>query len=365
MSFSLGIVGLPNVGKSTVFNALARAHAEVSNYPFCTIHPNVGVVEVPDERPRKIAEIMHSAKAIPTTIEFWDIAGLVKGASRGEGLGNQFLSHIRNVEAICHVVRCFGAPQIAHYLGSIDPKRDIEIVNLELILADLQTLEKKLSSVSKTAKAGDKTAQRQVVVLEKIKNALDRGQPARSVHLSEEEKEHTSELHLLTFKPVLYVVNVEEEQIKNPDIPYIKVIKEIAEAEKAAVVLISAKLEEDLEELSIEEAREYLKSAGIPESGLESLIKESYKLLELITFFTANEKEARAWTVRRGSRAQKAAGKVHSDMEKGFIAAEIIHYPDLIKCKSHAEAKEKGLIHLEGKDYSLQDGDLIYFRFHV
>ncbi len=365
MGFSLGIVGLPNVGKSTLFNALSHAKAEVSNYPFCTINPNVGVVEIPDERVKKIAEIMHSAKAIGTVIEFFDIAGLVRGAHKGEGLGNQFLSHIRNVDAIAHIVRCFTDPNIAHIEGDINPRRDIEIVNLELILADLEMLEKRLSTVKKAAKSGEKKYQNEIFVLEKIKEALDSGKPARSVKLMHEELELIFNLQLLTLKPTLYIANVDEDQIKDPNNQYFLEIKKIAESEGAKAVPISSKLESDIGELPPSEASEYLKESGISELSLKKVIREGYALLDLITFFTANEKEARAWTVKKGTKAQKAAGRVHSDMERGFIAAEMIHYNELVAQGSYAKAKEKGLVRLEGKDYVIQDGDLALFRFHV
>lgn len=365
MGFSLGIVGLPNVGKSTLFNALSHAGAEVSNYPFCTKSKNLGVVHVPDERLGKIQVFMRSAKAVPTVIEFVDIAGLVKNAHKGEGLGNQFLSYIREVDAIAHVVRCFPDPNIAHVEGSVDPARDIETVNIELALADIATTEKRWSMLKAGAKSGNKEVLKELEVVEKIKKHLEEGKSLRTLELPAEEKHEIREIHLLTIKPMIFIANVDENQLADPEDAMLKAVREAAAKEKAKVVPICAKLEMDIEELSEEDAKEYEKDIGLVELGIDKLIKEGYQLLDLITFFTANEKEARAWTVSNGAKAPQAAGKVHTDMQRGFISAEVIHFGDLNKAESHAKAKEKGLVHLEGKDYIVRDGDLIYFRFNV
>ena len=365
MGFSLGIVGLPNVGKSTLFNALSKAKAEVSNYPFCTKSKNEGVVAVPDERLKKIAELMKSPKAIPTIIDFVDIAGLVKGASKGEGLGNQFLSYIREVDAVAHVVRCFPDPNVVHVDGSVNPARDIATINTELALADLVVVGKRLSSVRGASKTGDKKALREIAILEKIEAHLNSGKPLRTLEMPVEEKEEVKDIHLLTGKPVLYVLNVNESQINSPDDPAIMAVFDIARAENAKAVAICGKLESDLAELSPEEAEAYEKEIGLKELGLAKLIRAGYELLDLITFFTSNEKETRAWTVRRGSKAPQAAGKVHSDMERGFISAEVIHFDDLLKAGSHAKAKELGILRTEGRDYVVKDGDIVYIRFNV
>lgn len=359
MGFSLGIVGLPNVGKSTLFNVLSKAKAEVSNYPFCTIKPNVGVVEVPDDRLYQVQKIIGSPKAIPTVIEFYDIAGLVKGAHKGEGLGNQFLSHIREVDAIAHVVRCFQSQEIAHVAGEIDPQKDIETVNIELNLADLAQVDKRLEGARIKAKAGEKKFVQEAEVLQRLREALDAGRPARSVKLADNEMEFVKDLPLLTFKPVLYVANVDESG--NHD--KLEVVQKMAKSEGAGVVSLCSKLEAEITELSAEEAKEYLKEIGLEEAGLARLIRLGYELLGLVTFFTANEKEARAWTVKNGTRAPQAAGKVHSDMEKGFIAAEVVHYSDLVSAGAYSKAREKGILHAEGKNYVVQDGDLVLVRF--
>lgn len=361
MGFTLGIIGLPNVGKSTLFNVLSKAKAEVSNYPFCTIKPNMGIVEVPDDRLSQIQKSMNSPKAIPTVIEFYDIAGLVKGAHKGEGLGNQFLSHIREVDAVAHVVRCFKSQEIAHVAGEVDPQKDIETINLELCLSDLTLLDKRLETAKTKAKAGEKKLLKEVEVLDKIRAVLDSGKPARSVKLADNEKDFITDLPLLTFKPVLFVANVDESG--NQEL-FAKVSK-IAAEQGAQAVAICTKLEAELTELSAEEAQEYLKEVGLKEAGLSRLIRAGYELLGLITFFTANDKECRAWTVAKGTKVPQAAGKVHSDLEKGFIAADVVHYNDLAACGSYAKTREKGLLHTEGKNYIVQDGDLILVKFVV
>ncbi len=354
------------MGKSTLFNAISRACAEVSNYPFCTKSKNLGVVPVPDERLVKVQAFMKSAKAIPTSVEFVDIAGLVKNAHKGEGLGNQFLSYVREVDAIAHVVRCFPDSNITHVEGNVDPIRDMDIVNTELVLADLTTVEKRWHALKSSVKTGKKEIVKELEAIEKVKTCLEKGQFLRLAQLTDEEKHQISDLHLLTLKPVMYIANVDEIQLKTlEDTPEIQKIKGLVSKENAAFITICAKLEMDIEELSDEEAKEYEKEAGIAEMGLNKVIGGGYKLLDLITFFTANEKECRAWTVRRGAKAPEAAGKVHTDMQKGFISAEIIHYSDLAKAETHAKAREKGLIHLEGRDYIVTDGDLVYIRFNV
>ncbi len=361
MGFSLGIVGLPNVGKSTLFNVLSKAKAEISNYPFCTINPNVGVVEVPDDRLYQVQKIMGSPKAIPTVIEFFDIAGLVKGAHKGEGLGNQFLSHIREVDAVAHVVRCFKSEEIAHVAGKVDPAKDIETVNIELNLADITLVDKRLEGAKIKAKAGEKKFVKEVEVLQRLRDALDRGKPARSIKIADNEKDFVKDLPLLTFKPVLYVANVDESG--NPE--HVDTIRKIAQSEGAMAVAICSKLEAEITELPAEDAKAYLKEIGLEEAGLQRLIRSGYELLGLITFFTANEKEARAWTVKKGTRVPQAAGRVHSDMERGFIAAEVLHFKDLIEVGSYAKAREKGVLHTEGKNYVVKDGDLILIKFNA
>ena len=361
----MGIVGLPNVGKSTMFNAITKAGAECANYPFCTIEPNVGVVAVPDERLQKLAEIYHPQKVTPAVIEFVDIAGLVKGASHGEGLGNKFLSHIREVDSIVEVVRCFEDTNIVHVDGSIDPIRDIETINLELVFADLETIEKKIDSIKKKIKADKKYIQ-ELELLEKMKEWLLQGKPARTIELNEEEKEMLKDAFLLTMKPILYIANVSEEQLTNVEHDEnVKKVKEYAKQEKAAVIPLCVKIEEELASLDGEDQKEMLEALGLEESGLDKVIKISYDLLGLMSFLTAGEPEVRAWTIKKGTKAPQAAGKIHSDIERGFIRAEIISYNDLIKEGSATAVKEKGLMRLEGKEYVMQDGDIVLFRINV
>ena len=361
----IGIVGLPNVGKSTMFNAITNAGAECANYPFCTIEPNVGVVPVPDERLDELAKIYNPKKVTHAIIEFVDIAGLVKGASKGEGLGNKFLSHIREVDSIVEVVRCFEDDNIIHVNGNIDPIRDIETINLELILADIETIEKKIDKVNKMLKA-DKKYQEEFDLLNKMKKVLDEGQAARTVILSEEEKALLKETFLLTMKKVLYVANVSEQQLENmEEDENVKKVKEYAKNENAESIVLCAKIEEELSVLNGEEKIEMLQALGLSESGLDKIIKASYKLLGLISYLTAGEPEVRAWTITDGTKAPQAAGKIHTDFEKGFIKAEVISYEELIKNSTITAAKEKGLVRMEGKEYVVKDGDVVLFRFNV
>ena len=366
MALATGIVGLPNVGKSTLFNAITQAGAESANYPFCTIDPNVGVVDVPDQRLYELAKIIKPQRILPTSFKFVDIAGLVKGASRGEGLGNQFLAHIREVDAIIHVVRCFKDENITHVSGEIDPVRDIETIDLELILADLESVERRLDRVARQKKSGDSKAMEEHSVLVQLQEALAEGIPARQVSLSKEEWLLVRSLNLLTAKKVLYAANVSEEDVSNPDRnPYVQAVKKIAASEGAEVVTISAQVEAEISELEEEQRQEFLEELGLTASGLDRLISSAYRLLGLITYFTAGEKEVRAWTVRQGSKAPEAAGVIHSDFERGFIRAEVVSYEDLIRAGSMATAREQGLVRLEGKDYIVNDGDIMHFRFSV
>ena len=361
----IGIVGLPNVGKSTLFNSITKAGAESANYPFCTIEPNVGIVAVPDERLQKLAEMYNTKKITPAVVEFVDIAGLVKGASKGEGLGNKFLSHIRETDAICEVVRCFEDSNVVHVDGSVDPIRDIETINLELIFADIETVDKRLDKAKKMLKA-DKKYQAEIDLLEKIKLALENGMPARQLEYNKDEKELLKEMFLLTTKPIIYIANVSEEQLSDTENDAnVNKVREYASKEKAEVIPLCVKIEDELSTLDDSDKKEMLEALGLEESGLDTLIKKSYDLLGLMSFLTAGEPEVRAWTIKKGTKAPQAARKIHSDIERGFIKAEVISYNELIKEGSMVQAKEKGLVRQEGKEYIMQEGDIVLFKFNV
>ena len=363
----LGIVGLPNVGKSTLFNSLTKAGAESANYPFCTIDPNVGIVPVPDERLKLLGDFYHSKKVTPAVIEFVDIAGLVKGASKGEGLGNQFLANIREVDAIVHVVRCFEDSNVIHVDGSIDPVRDIETINLELIFSDLEILERRIAKTTKAARM-DKTAAKELELQKRIKEHLEDGKPAITLETEDEdEKAWISEYNLLTGKPVIFAANVTEDDLadEGDSNPHVQAVKELAKEQNSGVFVICAQIEQEIAELEDDEKKEFLEDLGIAESGLEKLIKASYELLGLMSFLTSGEDETRAWTIKVGTKAPQAAGKIHTDFERGFIKAEVVNYQDLLDCGSYAGARDKGLVRMEGKEYVVRDGDVILFRFNV